>query len=447
MMPIVAGRTGIHTHASSFWPMQSLTRTRVSVSARARARARGSVANSFPLCREIGTAAIVPAAPSRQWLEPLRFRLRLLLPPSSLSSSSVLGRRCFRSIGGSVLVAFAPMRTATSSKSGSGFGSFRENNNQSNNNQNNNNNNNDDDQTQSQKGAVSSSFVVCKERFSKAYRHPDLDARLTKSRCRSEAKLLGKCATKSEIRVPRVLKVSPPSLYLEYLAGPSVKSYLQLKQREQIKDPTNDVDNDDDGKNDAMPNKDNNCSSNTEAGSNRDTDIPEEKTIPQKNDIGTNVDGIQISRTGLARQMGQLLGRLHNIGIVHGDLTTSNMMLLERTGVDKSKDDNNGDDNNDVEDSFELALIDFGLSKSSTSVEEQAVDLYVLERALLSTHPDLPKNFFDLVLEQYKSTTEIEVDANNDDAGNGKKRKNNNQTTLERLEKVRMRGRKRECFG
>mmetsp|Transcript_3124 Transcript_3124/g.6306 ORF Transcript_3124/g.6306 Transcript_3124/m.6306 type:complete len:470 (+) Transcript_3124:128-1537(+) len=143
MMPIVAGRTGIHTHASSFWPMQSLTRTRVSVSARARARARGSVANSFPLCREIGTAAIVPAAPSRQWLEPLRFRLRLLLPPSSLSSSSVLGRRCFRSIGGSVLVAFAPMRTATSSKSGSGFGSFRENNNQSNNNQNNNNNNND----------------------------------------------------------------------------------------------------------------------------------------------------------------------------------------------------------------------------------------------------------------------------------------------------------------
>ena len=63
-------------------------------------------------------------------------------------------------------------------------------------------------------------WMVCKERFSKAYRHPVLDERLTKSRCRSEAKHLEKChknTTKNlGIRVPKVLRVEPPLLYLEF---------------------------------------------------------------------------------------------------------------------------------------------------------------------------------------------------------------------------------------
>jgi len=33
-------------------------------------------------------------------------------------------------------------------------------------------------------------------------------------------------------------------------------------------------------------------------------------------------------------------------------------------------------------------MIDFGLSYSSTLPEDMAVDLYVLERAFLSTHPN-----------------------------------------------------------
>lgn len=33
-------------------------------------------------------------------------------------------------------------------------------------------------------------------------------------------------------------------------------------------------------------------------------------------------------------------------------------------------------------------LIDFGLAYTSTLVEDKAVDLYVLERAFSSTHPD-----------------------------------------------------------
>lgn len=46
-------------------------------------------------------------------------------------------------------------------------------------------------------------------------------------------------------------------------------------------------------------------------------------------------------------------------------------------------------------------LIDFGLAYTSTLVEDKAVDLYVLERAFTSTHPD-SEPMFSAVLEAYK---------------------------------------------
>lgn len=65
--------------------------------------------------------------------------------------------------------------------------------------------------------------------------------------------------------------------------------------------------------------------------------------------------------------MGQMILRLHNVNIIHGDLTTSNMMI-----------------SND-----KLYLIDFGLAYTKPNAEDKAVDLYVLERAFVSTHPEL----------------------------------------------------------
>ena len=44
-------------------------------------------------------------------------------------------------------------------------------------------------------------------------------------------------------------------------------------------------------------------------------------------------------------------------------------------------------------------MIDFGLSFNSASVEDKAVDLYVLERAFSSTHPD-SESLFEMV--QYR---------------------------------------------
>ena len=68
--------------------------------------------------------------------------------------------------------------------------------------------------------------------------------------------------------------------------------------------------------------------------------------------------------------IGTSVGGLHASGVVHGDLTTSNLVLREKKGGE-----------------LEVVVIDFGLGSVSSSEEDMAVDLYVLERAFASTHP------------------------------------------------------------
>ena len=68
--------------------------------------------------------------------------------------------------------------------------------------------------------------------------------------------------------------------------------------------------------------------------------------------------------------------RVAAVSIVHGDLTTSNLML-----VPTLSDPVLGG----------LVVVDFGLALVSQLNEDRAVDLYVLERAFLSTHPNSEK--------------------------------------------------------
>ena len=65
-----------------------------------------------------------------------------------------------------------------------------------------------------------------------------------------------------------------------------------------------------------------------------------------------------------SKEIGEKIAILHNNTIIHGDLTTSNMMLK---------------DNN-------VFFIDFGLSFFSHKAEDKAVDLHLLKEALESKH-------------------------------------------------------------
>lgn len=114
----------------------------------------------------------------------------------------------------------------------------------------------------------------------------------------------------------------------------------------------------------------------------------------------------------LVERMGQVLARMHDEDVVHGDLTTSNMLL--------------GPGREDGEP--RLFVIDFGLSYSSALPEDKGVDLYVLEKAFLSTHPST-EELFQKLLESYQASS------------------SRSAAVLKKLDEVRMRGRKRSMVG
>jgi TP53 regulating kinase-like protein len=84
-------------------------------------------------------------------------------------------------------------------------------------------------------------------------------------------------------------------------------------------------------------------------------------------------------RLSLCREIGRQIGKLHRAGIVHGDLTTSNMILREGR----------------------VHLIDFGLADFDSTLEARGVDLHLLKRAMESTHYTWFEEGFKAVLEGY----------------------------------------------
>jgi TP53 regulating kinase-like protein len=85
-------------------------------------------------------------------------------------------------------------------------------------------------------------------------------------------------------------------------------------------------------------------------------------------------------RQALCVKIGELIGRLHKHGLIHGDLTTSNM-ILKAEG--------------------KIFLVDFGLGEKNKELEARGVDLHLMKRALQSTHYDMAAECFKHVQEGY----------------------------------------------
>lgn len=82
----------------------------------------------------------------------------------------------------------------------------------------------------------------------------------------------------------------------------------------------------------------------------------------------------------LAYEIGENIAKFHNLNIIHGDITSSNMM---------------------VNDKNQLVFIDFGLGRYSDLFEDKAVDLLVLKKSLQSIDYNTAIKIFDNVLEGY----------------------------------------------
>ena len=90
----------------------------------------------------------------------------------------------------------------------------------------------------------------------------------------------------------------------------------------------------------------------------------------------------------ICKKIGMEVALLHKSGIIHGDLTTSNMIVKENELTAKP--------------SFQLYLIDFGLGFISKREEDKAVDLYLLHEVLESTHFTIMEKAWKAVLDSYK---------------------------------------------
>ena len=110
----------------------------------------------------------------------------------------------------------------------------------------------------------------------------------------------------------------------------------------------------------------------------------------------------------ICEKIGENIAKLHDNDIIHGDLTTSNMIYVSKK--ERSK-ENLGC----------LYFIDFGLSFNSARIEDKAVDLHLIKQALEAKHFRYWESFFSAILKGYNSKDKTKI--------------------LEQLKKVESRGR------
>jgi Kae1-associated kinase Bud32 len=161
--------------------------------------------------------------------------------------------------------------------------------------------------------------VLVKERIKKNYRLDEIDQKLRKERTRREVKLLTD-ARKLNVLTPRIIHVDYQNhrIIMENIDGVRVKEFINSASKKYI-----------------------------------------EK---------------------VSKEIGRLIGKLHGGDIIHGDLTTSNMILKNN----------------------EIYFIDFSLGQTSKRIEDKGVDLNLLMEALKSTHFKTFKICWNNIVKGYK---------------------------------------------
>ena len=130
---------------------------------------------------------------------------------------------------------------------------------------------------------------------------------------------------------------------------------------------------------------------------------------------GTQLKKLLDKKPELGLMIGKNLSIIHDLNIIHGDLTTSNMILVENDIEEKSTKSKK---------SPKLFFIDFGLSFNSTKIEDKAVDIHLFKQALESKHFRVYDKAYKAFLNGYIPKGKKEI--------------------LERLEIVEQRGRYKE---
>lgn len=156
--------------------------------------------------------------------------------------------------------------------------------------------------------------ALMKKRVSKSYRNTEIDKTIRSRRTRSEAKLLAK-ARSVGILTPKVFDVNSDDFYI-------MMEFIDgLRLKDSLKS----------------------------------------ENLKQ-----------------LSGGVGENIAKMHENSIIHGDLTTSNILLHNK----------------------ELVFIDYGLGFLSKKIEDKATDLLVFKKTFEATHSDMPEGW-DFIIEGY----------------------------------------------
>lgn len=233
---------------------------------------------------------------------------------------------------------------------------------------------------------------IVKDRISKGYRLPELDEKIRKQRTAKESRILEKASKITN--VPKILQTNKFSLELEYIEGDKLADKLNS--------------------------------------------YPEKKQFE------------------VMKLLGKEIGKLHNADIIHGDLTTSNTILVKEKSLKKTAEQGGhqiinanahgrgtgepraggknfrssanfvssfclGEEQKFLWGETKVFIIDFGLSFISKRLEDKAVDLHLIQQALEAKHYQNHKKLYKSFLQGYKPKDKKKV--------------------LEQLKKVELRGR------
>lgn len=137
---------------------------------------------------------------------------------------------------------------------------------------------------------------------------------------------------------------------------------------------------------------------------NRIEDNEIEMEFIQGSKLSDTLDSLKNS-IAICEKIGNNLAKIHDLNVIHGDLTTSNMIYSKN----------------------KLYFIDFGLGYESSKIEDKAVDLHLIKEALEAKHFKKSNEFFKAILKGYKLSK-------------------NYPLVLERLEAVEKRGRYKQAY-
>lgn len=163
--------------------------------------------------------------------------------------------------------------------------------------------------------------VLVKERIEKKYRISQIDEKLRRERTSRESKLITDSRSIG-VNTPQILKIDDDDykIIMEFIHGKKIKDFLEKADDDKIID--------------------------------------------------------------VCLEIGASIGKMHSHDIVHGDLTTSNIILESESG--------------------DIYFIDFGLGQYSKKDEDKGVDLKLLHDAIEAAHYDKLEICWDAILGGYK---------------------------------------------